>query len=82
MERDNLDLSDIATRAGFKNRRDLTDYMKSQGWLWCTEQDTYIREGLASQEVAMDTNDEQPEESNVLEHEEIWILAWDDFYPY
>jgi len=81
LEKGNRDLSDIAVRAGFKTRRDLTNYMKSQGWLWCTDQNTYIKEGLVPQELAMDPNDEQAEESNTLDHKEILDSSLDRFLP-
>ncbi len=38
------DLSLIASKAGFKDRTGLTNYMKSQGWLWQSAEETYVHE--------------------------------------
>lgn len=48
LEAGNRDLVEIAGKAGFRDRKDLTVYMKSQGWLWSSEKRTYIKEGSAS----------------------------------
>ena len=59
LESGNRDLVDIAARAGLRDRKDLTVYMKSQGWLWSSEKRTYIKEEPTS----------TPREAQVLQNE-------------
>jgi hypothetical protein len=63
------DFSTIATKAGFKDRNDLTTYMKAQGWLWSSAEGTYIKESPNGEEVDIEPMDEQSTEVEVTTHE-------------
>ena len=59
------DFSAIATKAGFKNRSDLTTYMKAQGWLWSSAEGTYIKDSYNGEKPDVEPIDEQELESEV-----------------
>lgn len=56
----NKDFADVARRAGFRDRQDLTAYMKAQGWLWSSERETYIKETSADGEEATEVGGRAP----------------------
>lgn len=81
------DLVDIAAKAGFRDRKDLTVYMKSQGWLWSSEMRTYIKDGSTptpketevSQSVTKDDSFEP--ERTVTEQGGLRASSLEDFLP-